>query len=577
MPTFTIRGDEFVLGDQPFQVISGSVHYFRVHPDQWRDRLEKAVAMGLNTVDTYVAWNFHSSARGEFRTDGWRDLGAFLDLAADLGLHAIVRPGPYICAEWTNGGLPTWLTASGVAIRTADPEFIEPVSEYYSQLLPIIESRQVSRGGNVILIQVENEYGAYGSDTHYLRTLANLIRGHGINSLLFTCDQANDAMLSRGTLPELLATGTFGSRSLDRLATLRRHQPTGPLMCTEYWDGWFDSWGRPHHTTDAEASARDLGELLGSGASVNLYMFHGGTNFGTTAGANDKGIYLPVTTSYDYDAPLGEDGHPRAKFAAYAAVIEARTGNAPAVPAAAPNAPTFAVTLRPAPSELPSTKETTGLLTIDDCYPNAVVAVYETAVSDDDLVLDLAEVRDRAWASLNGEPVGVLRRTAHERTLALPHRAGILRLVVEDRGRVNYGARIGEKKGLIGPARTATRTLDAWHISPVDLDAVGRSQAIGDALPPDAPVAGPVVLTADFDAEAGRDLYLDITAWGDGFVWLNGQALGRYSSEGPTRTMYVPGPLVHSSDNHLVVWELAGCSVPVARFLPTHDLGLPEE
>nr|WP_231980138.1 beta-galactosidase family protein [Tessaracoccus coleopterorum] len=298
------------------------MHYFRVHPDLWEDRIIKARQLGLNTIDTYVAWNFHSSREGEFRTDGWHDLGRFLDLAAKHGLYAIVRPGPYICAEWRNAGMPTWLTAKpGIRVRTSDPRYMDATAAYYAQLLPLVRERQISRGGNVLMVQVENEYGAYGDDAAYLRSLVELIKAQGIDVPLFTCDQANDEMLGRGGLPELLRTGTFGSRTTERLEVLRRHQETGPLMCTEFWDGWFDSWGREHHITAPEQSAADLDALLAVGGSVNLYMLHGGTNFALYNGANDKGVYVPTITSYDYDAPLSEDGTPGPKFDAFREVI----------------------------------------------------------------------------------------------------------------------------------------------------------------------------------------------------------------------------------------------------------------
>ncbi|HZL06024.1 MAG TPA: beta-galactosidase family protein, partial [Coriobacteriia bacterium] len=336
MPTFEIGERDFLLDGRPMQIISGAIHYFRVHPDLWADRIRKARLMGLNTVETYVAWNFHSSARGEFDTTGPRDLGRFLDLVAAEGMHAIVRPGPYICAEWDNGGLPAWLFAEpGVGIRTAEPTYLAAVGDYYAELLPIVAERQVTIGGAVLAVQVENEYGAYGDDKGYLRALVRMIREQGIDVPLLTCDQANDDMLERGGLPELHKTATFGSRAAERLATLRAHQPTGPLMCMEFWDGWFDSWGLEHHVEPVEDTAQELDILLRAGASVNFYMFHGGTNRGFTNGANDKGKYMPITTSYDYDAPLSEHGAATAKFHALRDVI---ARYAP-VPAELPQAP----------------------------------------------------------------------------------------------------------------------------------------------------------------------------------------------------------------------------------------------
>jgi beta-galactosidase len=327
MPTFEIGERDFLLDGRPFQVISGALHYFRVHPDQWADRIRAARLLGLNTIETYVAWNFHAPTPDEFDLTGRRDLGRFLDLVAAEGLHAIVRPGPYICAEWDGGGLPAWLFADGAAgVRRHDPAFLAAIGDYYAHVLPVVAQRQATRGGPVLMVQVENEYGAYpgvpdDERAAYLRELVRLTREQGIDVPLFTSDQADDEHLARGGLPELHKTANFGSRTTERLATLRRHQRTGPLMCTEFWNGWFDSWGQIHHVTAPEDTAAELDDLLAAGASVNLYMVHGGTNPGLTNGANDKGTYLPITTSYDYDAPLAEDGAPTAKFHALRAVI----------------------------------------------------------------------------------------------------------------------------------------------------------------------------------------------------------------------------------------------------------------
>ncbi len=581
MSRFEIGEASFALDGEPFQIISGSMHYFRVHPEQWADRIEKARQLGLNTVDTYVAWNFHSSRPGEFRLDGWRDLGRYLDLIADAGMWAIVRPGPYICAEWTNAGLPNWLTADpDLRLRTGDPAYLAAVAAFYRAVLPVVAPRQVSRGGNVLMVQVENEYGAFGQDKAYLRSLVDLVRREGIDVPLFTCDQANDEMLARGGLPEILRTGTFGSRPAERLEALRRHQPTGPLMCAEFWNGWFDSWGQHHHVTEVERSAEDLDVLLDTGASVNLYMFHGGTNFGLANGANDQGTYAPITTSYDYDAPLREDGNPGPKFHAFRAVIQRHSPVPDATCGEPKPAPSFAVPLsrtRGLPRLAPSDRRTFGdLPTFDDIDPNALFVVYETQVRADDAVFCVGEVRDRALFFLDGAPIGTLDRQLHERVLPLPAVAGTLQILVEDLGRVNYASRLGEPKGLIGPARTARRQLTNWTLKVIDLDSIANLTADdGDQMQPGHPVAGPTVLSTTFAAEPGRDLFLDTSEWGHGVVWVNGFLLGRYWSAGPTQTLYVPGPLV-SEDNHLVVWELMGTGNPEARFVSRPELGHTE-
>ena len=426
MSQFEIGADDFLLDGRPVQILSGALHYFRLHPDQWRDRLTRARELGLNTIETYIPWNAHSRTRGEFRTDGILDLGRFLDEVAAQGMHAIVRPGPYICAEWTGGGLPGWLFTDGAGVRRHEPTYLAAIQEYYEAVAEIVVPRQVDRGGPVILVQVENEYGAYGADKEYLAALVTLLRDSGITTPLTTIDQPEPAMLENGSLPGLHMTGSFGSRVTERLATLRAHQPTGPLMCAEFWDGWFDSWGLHHHTTDAAASARELDDLLSVGASVNLYMLCGGTNFGFTNGANDKGTYVPIVTSYDYDAPLDEAGRPTAKYWAFREVL-AKYTDVPEVtaPPRTP-APTFTVPLvRRCPvwdvlDLLGDEQAHDHLPTVDALGHFDGFTLYRALDDATPGVLELAEVRDRAQVFVDRAPVAVLSRDHGERRAVLP-------------------------------------------------------------------------------------------------------------------------------------------------------------
>ena len=582
--TFAIGDQDFLLNGEPFQVLSGALHYFRVHPDLWADRIHKARLMGLNTIETYVAWNAHEPQFGGFDFTGGLDLGRFLDLIAAEGMHAIVRPGPYICAEWDNGGLPAWLFADdAVGIRSDEPIFLGAVSRFFDQLAPILGPRQIDRGGPIILVQVENEYGAYGSDKNYLRKIADLTRGMGITVPLTTVDQPIDDMLANGSVPGVHLTGSFGSRIPERLDILRRHQPTGPLMCSEFWDGWFDDWGGHHHTTPIAVTAADLEVLLARGASVNVYMFHGGTNFGFTNGANDKGTYLPITTSYDYDAPLDEAGNPTEKYWAFREVLT-RYGAAPSSsPVAAAAAPAFTVPLTQTMSlwDVVADRATwtshSSLPSADSLGQYTGFTLYRTeiaTVSND--ILSVGEVRDRAQVFLDRDPVGVLSREHHDRSIVLPAaRRGMLHLLVEDQGRVDYGRRIGEPKGLVGPARIGGEELRRWEATPVDLgDPVGIGAALA-ALPVTfvAGVAGPAFARATFDLETVADLFLDTGGWGKGVVWINGFNLGRYWSRGPQHTLYVPAPLLHPTGNELLVLELHATEASAISFVPSPDLG----
>ena len=583
---FAIGEHDFLLDGEPLRILSGAMHYFRVHPDHWADRITKARQLGLNTIETYVAWNAHAPTEDAFDLTGPLDLGRFLDLVAAEGMYAIVRPGPYICAEWTNGGLPGWLLRRpGVGIRRDEPAFMAAVAGYLRHLAPVIVPRQIDRGGPVILVQIENEYGAYGDDKAYLQRLVDLTRDIGVTVPLTTVDQPTDEMLAAGSLPRLHRTGSFGSLATQRLQTLRRHQPTGPLMCSEFWDGWFDDWGTPHHVTEVASAAEELRAILAAGASVNVYMFHGGTNFGLTNGANDKGTYQPVTTSYDYDAPLDEAGNPTAKYWALREVIAGFVPVGDDVPAAARPAPAFRVPVDRALS-LWDVVEDLGRWRDHDEPPTADAlgqyrgfTLYRTGVDQTcPATFEVAEVRDRAQVFLDRRRLGVLSREHHETALDLPAGAhGTLEVLVEDQGRVNYGPRLGEPKGLIGPVTVAGVAVRGWQALPLDLtDPEPVARALRSA--PDAATvhSGPAIARAVFDLpDAGppADLFLHTGDWGKGVVWVNGFCLGRYWCRGPQRTLYVPGPVLRPTGNELLVLELeAGLPADVV-FVPAPDLG----
>jgi beta-galactosidase len=564
-------------------VLAGALHYFRVHPGQWADRIRKARLMGLNTIETYVAWNAHEPVRGEWDATAWNDLGAFLDLVAAEGMHAIVRPGPYICAEWHNGGLPVWLTGMpGIGLRRSEPSYLAEVTAYLLRVYDIVAPRQIDRGGPVVLVQIENEYGAYGSDTAYLEHLVRVTRDAGITVPLTTIDQPTDQMLDDGRVEGAHLTGSFGSRAPERLATLRRHQPTGPLMCAEFWDGWFDWWGAAHHTTSAADSAAELDALLSAGASVNFYMFHGGTNFGLTNGANHKGRYLPIVTSYDYDAPLDEAGRPTEKFFAFRDVIAKYAPVPDEVPAAGDLAPVFEVPVfevaiqQAEAGVAASTTRFETPPTFEELAHLSALVAYETDLPAGG-VLRFGEVRDHAWVSVDGAAVGTLSRTRGEDAIVVP--AGRLRVLVEEQGRVNYDARLGEAKGLVDGVFLDGTPVAGWTATPIDVAALGRDAAVAPAVAPAGVSAdvGPFVLRGSFELGDPTDLFLDAAGWGKGYAIINGFVLGRYWSNGPQRTLYVPAAALRAGENSLVVIELDRVVEPVVRFVAEPGLGPREE
>ncbi|MFF3392785.1 beta-galactosidase [Streptomyces sp. NPDC002669] len=577
MPRLEIAEDGFRLDDRPFRIISGGLHYFRVHPEQWADRLRKARLLGLNTVETYVPWNLHAPRPGEFRLDGGLDLPRFLDLAAAEDLHVLLRPGPYICAEWEGGGLPPWLLAQdGIELRSRDPRFLEAVDGYLAALLPPLKPYLSSADGPVIAVQLENEYGAYGNDTGYLADLAGLLRAHGVDVPLFTCDQPAD--LARGGLDGVLRTVNFGSRVEEGLDRLRRLQPAGPRMCSEFWIGWFDRWGGIHTTRDAADAAADLDRLLATGASVNIYMFHGGTNFGLTNGANDKGTYRPTATSYDYDALLDEAGDPTPKYEAFRETI-ARYAPVPDEPIPAPG-PKLAPTVveleasaalfdrthlfgRPVLADRPQTMEELG--------QSFGFVLYETELpTAGPAVLRVDEVRDRAQVFVDGQPVGVLERENHEHALAFvaPRSGARLAVLVENQGRVNYGPGIHDRKGLLGRVTVNDEEPAGWSSSPLPLDRLDDLAAA-----PAGPLVGPAFHRGSFELGRPADAYLALDGWTKGHAWINGFPLGRYWSRGPQTTLYVPAPVLRPGRNEITVLELHATTTRTVELRDRPGLG----
>ncbi|KQW06995.1 beta-galactosidase [Streptomyces sp. Root369] len=581
MPALTTTSDGFLLHGEPFRIISGAMHYFRIHPDQWTDRLRKARLMGLNTIETYLPWNLHEPEPGTLVLDGFLDLPRWLRLAQEEGLQVLLRPGPFICAEWDDGGLPAWLLADpDIRLRSSDPRFTGPFDNYLDQLLPLLRPFMAAHGGPVIAVQVENEYGAYGDDTAYLKHVQQAFRDRGVEELLYTCDQANPEHLAAGTLPGTLATVTFGSRVEENLAALRAHQPQGPLMCSEFWIGWFDHWGGPHHVRSAADAAADLDRLLAAGASVNIYMFHGGTNFGFTNGANHKHAYEPTVTSYDYDAPLTESGDPGPKYHAFREVIARHTAtpDEPA-PSPSPQLPLTDVDLDHRAPLLPyvrglSSTSTEAPVTMNELGVHTGYVLYRTTLpgSGDGLLHFTGGVGDRAQVFVDGASVGVLERERHDETLSVrvPHAGAVLEVLVENMGGVNYGPRIGAPKGLLGPVSFQGAELRGWECRAVPLDHLaavpfGPSEATTDAVP--------AFHRGTFEVDTPADTFLALPGWTKGQAWVNGFHLGRYWSRGPQHTLYVPAPVLRPGTNELVLLELHATTGTRAQLTDTPDLG----
>jgi beta-galactosidase len=580
---------------QPHRIVSGAIHYFRVHPDLWADRLARIAAMGCNTVETYVAWNFHQPQHPNVespRFDGAFDVAGFVTLAGSMGLDVLVRPGPYICAEWEFGGLPAWLLAGPeVRLRSHHRSFTDAVDRWLYDLCEQLVPTLATNGGPVVAVQVENEYGSYGNDTTYLSYLRSSLQDNGVDVPLFTSDGPTDLMLTGGTLTGAWATVNFGSRAIEGFEVLRRHRPLDPAMCMEFWCGWFDHWGEPHHIRPAEDAAASLAEILDAGASVNIFMAHGGTSFGPYAGANHVGGlngYQPTVGSYDYDAPIGEAGELTPKYHAFrnllVPVANAEGRSVPEPPPDLPRQPPQSVSfsrakgvaLRAAMAPLFEPVESVTVEPMErfgQAYGSIHYATTLNLVTPISAELGLDGLADRAHVFVGGTLVGIVdRRDAHHAlAIDLPVGSVVIEVLVEAAGRVNYGPELADRKGLTG-VRLGQQHLFGWRVRTLELARIPALASRVGIGPPDPATVGPVLHALTVTAPAAADAFVALPGHGHSRVWLNGFDLGLLMPEGPQRTLYAPGPLWREGDNDLLVLS-AGTVGDVLLVTDTPDLG----
>lgn len=569
----TIDGDHFVRAGRPYQIISGTIHYARVPRAYWRDRLQKARAMGLNTVETYVFWNLHEPRPGEFDFSGQLDVAEFVREAQQEGLNVILRPGPYVCAEWDAGGLPAWLFADpAVQVRTRDPRFLAAADRYLARVGKELSGLQAAHGGPIIAVQIENEYGSFGSDKEYMEDIRqSLVRAGFGNSLLFTSDGVD--LMQKDALPEALAVINFGpGEAKGDFAKLAKIRPAQPRMAGEYWDGWFDAWGNKEHVhTDSAAQATEVEWMLRQGISFNLYMFEGGTSFGFMNGANlqdDPGAhYSPQTTSYDYDAPLDEAGRPRKKFYLLRDVIQRVTGTTPpALPRALPMNAVTDFELKEGSSlwaNLPApiaSKEPKSMEDVGQAYGYILYRTHLDAAADGDLKIE--HLQDYAGVYVNRKLAGTLDRRLGQSELHISAPAGAtLDLLVENTGRVNYGPHLPDgRSGIAGSIRLGDRELTGWEIYLLPMDNPQFIQQWSGE-----PTAGPAFYRGYFSVDQVADTFLDTSRLGKGFVWVNGHNLGRVWKIGPQHSLFVPGPWLRKGRNEVVVFDYEDLKRPTLR------------
>ena len=582
-----INGAMLIDGKET-RLISGAIHYFRVHPGLWEDRLNKAAACGLNCIETYIPWNFCEPERGKFVLEGMADFGAFLDKVQAFGMYAIVRPGPYICSEWENGGLPAYLySIPGMEIRRYNEPYLKEVKRYFDAIMPDLVSRQYTKGGPILMMQVENEYGSFGHDKRYLRYLQDLMLKAGVDVPLFTSDGSADHMLVGGTLPDCWQTVNFGSRPEEAFAASRKFRPEGPDMCMEFWNGWFDHWGEKHHVRvaghDAGGAAKDVETMLRSGAGLNFYMFHGGTNFGFTNGANwNPGAeYAPTITSYDYDCLLSEAGDPTEKYYACREVIREyiddpsriREVSASRKFAPAPVKLTGSVAVREALSVLTKMSgEAVTPPTMDALGQDFGFIHYRKRLDGPlgETPLRLFAVHDYAQVWLNGEYLGSRFRDsngANPFTITVPAGGAELDVLVENCGRTNYGPNMGrDSKGITGGVLLELQMQFDWQYRTLPMSDIAGLQ-FGEFANTAA-----TFHCGTFSLEDVADTFIKRPGV-KGVIWINGFNLGRYWEIGPAQTLYVPAPVLKKGENSIVVLELEKLNNDQVEFSEMPDLG----
>jgi len=560
--SFTLNDTAFLLDSKPFVMISGEMHYPRVPREAWRARMKMAKAMGLNTIGTYVFWNVHEPQQGVFDFSGNNDVREFVKIAQEEGLWVILRPSPYVCAEWEFGGYPYWLqNEEGLVVRSKESKYLREYKAYIREVGRQLAPLQVNHGGNILMVQIENEYGSYGADKEYLDINRKMFIEAGFDGLLYTCDPAPD--VQKGHLPGLLpaVNGDVAPAKVRQLVR-ENHDGAGPFYIAEWYPAWFDWWGTKHHTVPAAYYVSKLDSILSAGISINMYMFHGGTTRGFMNGANyNDGIpYEPQISSYDYDAPLDEAGNPTEKFMKFREVI-ARHLPAdvvlPEVPAAKKAVATPAIRmdeLGRVLDMLPKPVRNATPLTFEDLHQDYGFVLYRSSLAGSRQgVLRLKGLRDYAVVMLNGKTVGILDRRLGQDSLNVSLPAGKVRLdiLVENLGRINFGPYLlKNKKGITEKVEFGGGEVKGWEMYGLPFQDVKGLKSQGSSA------GGPVLRRGWFDLPEAGDTYLDMRQWGKGVVWVNGHNLGRYWSVGPQQTLYVPMEWLKGKHNEVIVLEL---------------------
>jgi len=566
---FIAGNKEFMLNGKPFIIRAGELHYSRIPKPYWDHRIKMAKAMGMNTVCIYLFWNFHEQEQGIFDFSGQKDVAEFVRLIQKNGMYCILRPGPYVCAEWDMGGLPWWLLKKkDLKVRTRTDEFfMGKVKTYLNEAGKQLAPLQIQNGGPIIMVQVENEYGTWGSDSKYMEMMRDNIRQAGFDKAqLLRCDWSSN--FQRYKLDGAVNALNFGAGSNidDQFRKFQEVNPTSPLMCGEYWTGWFDQWGRPHETRDVNSFIGSLKDMMDRKISFSLYMAHGGTSFGQWAGANAP-AYAPTTSSYDYNAPIDEAGNPTDKFYAIRDLLKNYLQEGETLPEI-PQNPEKTITI-PAISftqtanlfeNLPAAKqsETVQPMEFFDQGWGSIMYRKTIPACKYKQTLIINDVHDWATVFINGKVIGKLDRRRSENTVEIPLLTAKARLdiLVEGMGRVNYGEAIIDRKGItekvflsVGKKETELKNWTIYNL-PVDYDFQNKAKFNAKSA------TGPAWYKATFNLTETGYTYLNMSTWGKGMVWVNGYNLGRFWKIGPTQTLCVPGCFLKKGENEIIVLDI---------------------
>lgn len=567
---FEVGNKTFLLNNKPFVIKAAEIHYPRIPKEYWEHRIEMSKALGMNTICLYIFWNLHEQEEGKYDFSGNKDVAEFCRLAQKHGMYVIVRPGPYVCAEWEMGGLPWWLLKKqDIRLREQDPYFMERTKLFMNEVGKQLADLQISKGGNIIMVQVENEYGSFGTDKPYIAEIRDIVKGAGFNEVpLFQCDWNSN--FENNALEGLLWTINFGTGANigDQFRRLKELRPDTPLMCSEFWSGWFDHWGAKHETRSASALVNGLKEMLDQNISFSLYMTHGGTSFGHWGGANFPN-FSPTCTSYDYDAPISESGKATPKYYEVRELLKNYLPEGQSLPQIPDSIPTISI---PAIEfiqvanlfeNLPAPKFSEDIKPMEFFDQGWGSILYRTKLqkSDKEQTLTITEAHDWTQVYVDGKKIATLSRLKGEGIVSLPpvKEGAVLDILVEAMGRMNFGKGIYDWKGITQKVELSsdgnTKDLKNWQVFNIPVD---YTFAKDKSYKKDSNTQKhPAYYKATFNLAKTGDTFLNMSDWSKGLVWVNGHAMGRYWEIGPQQTLYVPGCWLKEGENEIIVFDLA--------------------